>query len=83
MAEFVRKPPSKKQKSINDAIAAKEAAVVAVYDAVSTVIVQFKSQDGDQPAGPQLEMPLTATTEQLQGLLNQLLGNVPLPHPLF
>ena len=75
MAEFVTRPPSKKQKLKEAAAAAVVAESVAKYDSVSTVIVQFKSQDGDV-SGPQLEMPIDASIEQLEGLLNQLLSNV-------
>ncbi len=47
MAENVHRPPSKKQKRVLDAAAAVQQEAVAAYDAVSTVIVQFQSKDGD------------------------------------
>jgi hypothetical protein len=44
-------------------------------DAQRTVLAQFFSADG-YATGPQLDLPLETTTEQLELLLNDLLSHV-------
>lgn len=41
----------------------------------SSVIVQLVSEDG-VPAGGQIDLPQATTAQEMQALLNQLLGNV-------
>jgi ribosome assembly protein 4 len=67
-------PEYKKRRLAAAAAALEEAARKEAADAVATVIVQFASREGDM-AGPQLELPYTASTQQMESLLNELLSN--------
>lgn len=43
--------------------------------AVGTIVAQFQTVEGE-PTGPQLDLPVDLTPEQLQLLINELLKNV-------
>jgi len=65
MAEPVQKKPKLEHQEVEE---------TKTDNAISSIIVQFKSIEGEE-LGPQIDIPISATVEQMEQLVNELLNH--------
>ena len=65
------KPPAKKSKT-----------GPTIQEPPSSLIVGFKSQDGEEKSTPSVDLPVDTSSKQLELLINSLLGNEDSVRPL-